>query len=169
MKLRLPPLAFTALAGMLFVAMFASAATAATATSGWFRFFGPTLISGQYQCAKDEAIVDNTGQLARGNVAAYEGSACTNALNRPAGHLGVTETLIQGSSGSGGTICGFSDWQYNTGTAALISRTAWWTGPSGSCPSGAAYYTQAKGRYWRTDTGNYVTPNTYRNSPNLNF
>lgn len=158
-----------ALVVVVFLALgFAGVALAATSWGSLFKYFGPVSIGGQLQCAKVRPGVNNTAKHAISESSGHSGSSCASNLNRPAGYLGAEATLLKGTSGQGGTICGFSGWGYNGSLAYLTSNLAFWNGPSGSCPSGAAYYAQARARYWRTDTGSYVT-SIYRNSPNLNF
>lgn len=144
-------------------------ALGASASSARYTFFGPTLVNGLYQCGKQYSTVNNTSKTAYGNVEAYSGSSCVSYYNRPAGYIGTVQTLIKGTSGGGGNVCGFKDWTYNASTASAIGVPAFWVGPNASCPSGAAYYASSKGRYWRADTGVYVTSSVLSNSPNLNF
>jgi hypothetical protein len=144
-------------------------ALGASASSARYKFFGPTLVNGLYQCSKQYSSVNNTSKTAYGFVEAYQGSACTTYYNRPAGYIGTIQTLVQGTSGGGGNVCGFRDWTYNSGTASAIGIAAFWVGPNPSCPSGVPYYASSKGRYWRADTGVYVTSSVLSNSPNLNF
>lgn len=147
----------------------ASIAYASSASSALSKFFGPTLIAGSYLCAKQQATIVTDSHAAYGVVNAWDGSACTNPDNRPSGQIGTVQTLFKGTSGSGGTVCGFTDWTYNSGSAQEIDVPAFWTGPNSNCPSGVAYYAQSKGRFWNSDAGSYYTSSFYSNSPNLNF
>lgn len=151
----------------VFLASFLGSAYAASASSARLKFFGPTLIAGVYQCAKQYALVNNTSKTAYGFIEAYRTTSCDTYNNRPPGHLGTSEFLLKGTSGSGGIVCGFRDWTYNSGTAAALGVPAFWSGPNGPCPAGAAYYSWSQGRYWRTDQSVYVT-GPFSSSPNLN-
>lgn len=143
-----------------------SAVLAASAQGSWSNLFGPVTIGGVRQCASQQAVVNNTSNSAYGYVRARRGDPCDNSYNRPAGHLGTIQFVIRQSTGA---VCGFTDWTYNSSSAYMIGVPAFWTGPNSSCPSGAAYYSLSKGRYWRTDNGTYVTSDHYGYSPSLNF
>jgi hypothetical protein len=146
---------------------FASASLASEAFSSWYRFFGPTDVGGNTQCADQRASVSNTSDQARGHVRARYGATCANSNPRPAGHLGTQQYLIRDSNGA---VCGFKGWTYNpSGGTVEYSVPASWDGPSSSCPSGNAYHGQTRGRYWRTDTQSYVTSGQYSISPSLNL
>lgn len=146
-----------------------SVAYASSASSSLSTFFGPTLIGGSYLCGKQQAEIVTDSHAAYGIVNAWDGSSCANPDNRPSGQIGTVQTLFKGTSGSGGTVCGFTDWTYNSGSAQEIDVPAFWSGPNTNCPSGAAYYAQSKGRFWNSNNGSYVTSSFYSNSPNLNF
>lgn len=146
-----------------------STALASSASSSLATFFGPTMIGGSYLCGKQQAEIVTGSDAAYGIVNAWDGSSCANPDNRPSGQIGTVQTLLKGTSGSGGTVCGFTDWTYNSGSAQEIDVPAFWTGPSGSCPSGSAYYSQSKGRFWNSNNGSYVTSSFYSNSPDLNL
>lgn len=64
-------------------------ALGAEASSAKYKFFGPTLVNGLYQCSKQYSVVNNTSKTAYGFVEAFSGSDCTTYYNRPAGYLGT--------------------------------------------------------------------------------
>src|SRR6478609_416171 len=111
---------------MCWASLASGSALAASASSNLFRFFGPTQIGGLWQCAQDQATVDNTSKTAFGTVNARGASDCSGWNNRPSGNIGTQQYLLKGTSGSGGTICGFTDWTYNSGSASSISIGASW-------------------------------------------
>lgn len=144
-----------------------STAFAAQTSSAYVRYFGPTQVSGQYQCSALQSTVDNSSKFAYSTTYAERGQNCAIFNSVPPGYIGSQVQLIKGQSGQGGTLCGSTPWQFNNANNYVISSQKTWS-QSSNCPANVGYYSSGHGEYFKSNTSTYVK-SSWVNSPSLNF